>query len=335
MKWIRNILFPIVPIYYLVTLLRNWLYDKEIKPSKSYDFPVLCVGNLSVGGTGKTPVIEYLIRLLKRDFKVATLSRGYRRTSNGFVLADETASALKIGDEPFQFYTKFKNEIAVAVDANRQNGIGQLRIQESPEVILLDDAFQHRKVKAGLSILLTVFDQLYVDDWMLPMGNLREPVSGAERANIVIVTKCPSGLTVHDKERVEKKLGLKTNQQLFFSHISYSDTVLGETHSYKLETLIGKKVAVVTGIAHPKPFIDYLKSIGLEFEHLDFPDHHVFGKKDIEEIGKRDLILTTEKDYMRLKVQSSLSNKLYYLPIAFKIDNASDFDNLVKKFVAT
>ena len=180
MKFIRIILFPIVPIYYLVTWLRNKLYDTGIKSSKSYDFPVICVGNLSTGGTGKTPMIEYLIRLLKDEKSLATLSRGYKRKTEGFVLADENANANTIGDEPFQFYTKF-NAIAVAVDSDRQNGIAQLRkLKIQPEVILLDDAYQHRKVKAGFNILLTAYNNLYYKDMVLPTGNLREPRSGAK-----------------------------------------------------------------------------------------------------------------------------------------------------------
>ena len=175
MKILRYILFPVVPIYYVVTWLRDKLYDLGIKSSKSYDFPVICVGNLSVGGTGKTPMIEYLIRLLHNDYKIATLSRGYKRNTRGFVVADATSDASSIGDEPFQFYKKF-NDIIVSVDADRQNGIARLRdLQPQPNVILLDDAFQHRKVKAGFNILLTSYGNLFTDDWLLPTGNLREP----------------------------------------------------------------------------------------------------------------------------------------------------------------
>ena len=199
MKFIRIILFPIVPIYYTVTWLRNRLFDRGIMPSKSYDIPVICVGNLSTGGTGKTPMIEYLIRLLKHQKSVATLSRGYKRITEGFVLADGDATADTIGDEPYQFYRKFK-DITVAVDSNRQNGIEQLlQLEPKPNVILLDDAYQHRKVKAGLNILLTPYYKLYTDDIVLPTGNLREPRSGANRANIIVITKCPSDISDADE----------------------------------------------------------------------------------------------------------------------------------------
>src|SRR6478752_5452103 len=195
MNLLRKILFPFAVLYGFITSIRNFLYDNNLLKSYSFDLPIIAVGNLSVGGTGKTPQIEYLIRLLSPKYKVATLSRGYKRKSEGFVLADETSNAEILGDEPFQFFQKFKN-IQVAVDANRKNGIEQLLSQsEKPEVILLDDAYQHRKVKAGFYILLTTYDDLFCKDFILPMGNLRESRRGAKRADVVIVTKCPSTIT--------------------------------------------------------------------------------------------------------------------------------------------
>jgi tetraacyldisaccharide 4'-kinase len=189
MNLLRKILFPFAILYGFITSIRNFLFDTGILRSYSFDLPVIAVGNLSVGGTGKTPQIEYLIRLLSDKYKVATLSRGYKRQSEGFVLANSTSDAVQLGDEPFQFYQKFKN-IQVAVDANRKNGIEQLLSNSNaPEVILLDDAFQHRKVKAGFYIMLTSFGDLYCNDFMLPTGNLRESRNGVQRANVVIVTK--------------------------------------------------------------------------------------------------------------------------------------------------
>ena len=183
MNFLRKILFPLAFLYWLITFIRNWLYDKGIFKSSSFNIPIIAVGNLSVGGTGKTPQIEYLIRLLSENYKVAVLSRGYKRTTEGFILADEKATASSIGDEPFQFYSKFPN-IQVAVDANRKYGIENLlQLSNKPDVILLDDAFQHRKVKAGFYILLTAFDDLFCDDYILPFGNLREPSSGKKRAD--------------------------------------------------------------------------------------------------------------------------------------------------------
>src|SRR6187551_1461615 len=202
MNFLRKILFPFAILYGFITGIRNFLFDIGILISYSFDVPIIAVGNLSVGGTGKTPQIEYLIRLLSDKYKVATLSRGYKRQSEGFVLANENSDALELGDEPFQFYQKFKN-IQVAVDANRKNGIEQLLTNSNPpEIILLDDAFQHRKVKAGFYIMLTSYGDLYSNDFMLPTGNLRESRSGAQRANIVIVTKCPVNLSLDNQNTI-------------------------------------------------------------------------------------------------------------------------------------
>ena len=224
MKLLRKILFPIVPIYFIVTWLRNKLYDLGLKPSRCFAHPVICVGNLSTGGTGKTPTIEYLIRLLKKPYKVATLSRGYKRETSGFIIADDSATSKSIGDEPYQFHSKFR-DITVSVDANRQHGIEQLLKLKQSDVILLDDAFQHRKVKASFNILLTCYNDLYCDDIVLPTGNLREPISGAKRAHSIVVTKCPMNLSSFEKEKIRVKLSILNHQQVYFSSISYSETV--------------------------------------------------------------------------------------------------------------
>ncbi|MGC1203458.1 MAG: tetraacyldisaccharide 4'-kinase [Flavobacteriaceae bacterium] len=332
MKMLRYILFPFVPIYYLVTWLRNKLYDLGIKKSKFYDFPVICVGNLSAGGTGKTPMIEYLITLLKKDYKVATLSRGYKRQTKGFYLADETATAETIGDEPFQFYNKFKKDILVAVDADRQNGISELQKQKSkPEIILLDDAYQHRKVKAGLNILLTTYANPYFSDFVLPTGNLREPKHGANRADIIVVTKCPDELNESTKAGFIKRIRPSENQNVFFSSIRYSDNVISEHSTIELKEL--SNVTLVTGIANAKPLVDFLNSKHLNFEHLNFKDHHGFSQKDIEILKTKTLIITTEKDFMRLKHYKSLKDKLFYLPIKVVIENEEKFNKRIEEFV--
>ncbi len=332
MKLIRKILFPIVPIYYLVTWLRNKLYDLGIKKSVSYNFPVICVGNLSVGGTGKTPMIEYLIRLLKDDFKVATLSRGYKRKSKGFQIGDKNTTVDVLGDEPFQFYSKFKDDIKVAVDSNRSEGINILRrLEDYPEVILLDDAFQHRKVKAGFNILLTTYGNIYTEDFVLPTGNLREPRSGAKRANVIIVTKCPKDLSKSEKVAILSKLKLQNHQFVFFSSIAYADEVFSNDSSKNLESL--PNFTLVTGIANAKPLVDFLEAKNLNFEHLNFKDHHDFSQEDILKLEKQELIVTTEKDYMRLKQYESLKEKLFYLPITVIIDNALKFNEIIKQAV--
>ncbi|WP_317192721.1 tetraacyldisaccharide 4'-kinase [Gelidibacter pelagius] len=333
MKLLRYLLFPIVPIYYIVTWLRNKLYDWGIKKSTSYNFPVICVGNLSVGGTGKSPMIEYLIRLLKSEHDLATLSRGYKRQTEGFVIADETATASSIGDEPFQFHQKF-DDIIVSVDGDRVHGISQLTaLGKPPEIILLDDAFQHRKVKAGFNILLTAFDDLYTDDILLPTGNLREPRQGAKRADIIVVTKCPENLSEERKRQIENDINPLARQEVFFGRIVYSKSVRNNGDQLDLETLKSRPFTLVTGIANPKPLVAHLKSLGLDFDHLKFKDHHDFSENDIAGLKQKPLIVTTEKDMVRLQPHFKERGLLYYLPIEIRIDRQPEFDTLISNFV--
>ena len=332
MKLLRKILILIVPVYYIVTWLRNYFYDIGILESKSYDFPVICVGNLSVGGTGKTPMIENLIRILQSNNKVAILSRGYKRKSKGFHLATKTTNVEDIGDEPFQFFSKFEN-IFVAVDSNRQNGIAELQRQINPDIILLDDAFQHRKVKAGFNIMLTTYNNLFVHDMLLPTGDLREPKKGANRANVIVVTKCPEDLTEAQKQDIVKAINPKTNQTLFFSSIVYSRKLKTLNNEIELKSLKDKEFTLVTGIADPTPLVNHLKSQDFNFEHLNFGDHHNFSSKEIAVIQSKKLIITTEKDYMRLKTR--VKNNLYYLPIEVKLNNQEMFESLIKNYLNT
>ena len=336
MKFIRVLLFPVVPIYFLITWVRNKMYDFGWLSSKSYDLPIISVGNLSTGGTGKSPTIEYLVRLLQNDYKLATLSRGYKRESRGFQIANERSDARQIGDEPFQFYQKF-NKITVAVDADRQNGISNLISKVRPEVILLDDAFQHRKVKPGFSILLTSYDNLYSKDIVLPTGNLREPRSGAKRANCIIVTKCPSQLTSSQKASIISGLKPETKQQVFFSSIDYHNKIFSTNGESDLDDLRTVTFTLVTGIANPKPMLDYLSHNGFKYEHLAFADHHQFKASEIEGLKKKTVILTTEKDYVRLKDHFDSTNEtsLYYLPISFRINEQEQFDTTIKMFLKT
>ena len=330
MKFIRIILFPIVPIYYLVTWVRNWLYDSGIKSSKSYNFPIICVGNLSTGGTGKTPMIEYLIRLLKDKKSLATLSRGYKRQTEGFLLANANVTADSIGDEPFQFFRKFE-DIQVAVDANRQHGIEQLMtLGEKPEVILLDDAYQHRKVRAGFNILLTDYTNIYYKDIVLPTGNLREPRSGSKRADVIVVTKCEKNISEAEKSDITSKLKLKKNQKLFFSFVEYADTVTSDLKKLELATL--PKFTLVTGIANAKPLVAFLANKGLKFDHLEYGDHYKFRASDIANLASKSIIITTEKDYVRLSGNESLMDKVYYLPIQIKIDKPEIFNEAISVF---
>ncbi len=332
MNFLRKILFPFAILYGFITSIRNFLYDKGILKSYSFDLPVIAVGNLSVGGTGKTPQIEYLIRLLSNNYKVATLSRGYKRKSEGFVLADAHSNAEILGDEPFQFYQKFPN-IQVAVDANRKNGIEQLLSQpQKPQIILLDDAFQHRKVKAGFYILLTAYNDLFSDDFILPTGNLRESRSGAKRADVIIVTKCPSDISEIEQNKIKEKIGIKT--PIFFTYIDYDDAVFSKDEQLDVNDLKNVNKLLLAGIAKPKPFFAYLQAE--KNKTMVFPDHHDFTQQDIETIkerAKNQIIITTEKDFVRLNGKLS-DEKLYYLPIKSSfIQNGSDFDKTIIDYV--
>jgi tetraacyldisaccharide 4'-kinase len=332
MNFLRKLLFPVAFIYWLVTWMRNYFYDKQIFKSKSFDLPIIAVGNLSVGGTGKTPQIEYLIRLLQDKYKLATLSRGYKRETSNFVLANDSTTVKQIGDEPFQFFTKFP-KVNVAVDANRINAITQLlKLEDKPEVILLDDAFQHRKVKAGFYILLTTYSDLFCKDYILPFGNLREPSSGKKRADMIIVTKCPSDISELAMHQIKGKL--KTDRPVFFSSIIYDDFAYSEIGSKKIIDLKASKKIIITGIAKPKPFIMFLKQEGDVV--LEFPDHHNFTEKDIDnikKIAKKHTIITTEKDFMRLK-GSLPKEQLYYLPIkSTVVKDAAIFDENILNYV--
>lgn len=331
---LRKLLFPFAILYGIVTSIRNFLYNESIFKSYSFPIPIIAVGNLSVGGTGKTPQIEYLIRLLQDDYKVAVLSRGYKRKSEGFVLADEKSTVEILGDESFQIFQKFP-QIQVAVDANRKNGIEKLlELKNKPEVILLDDAFQHRRVKAGFYILLTAFDDLFCDDYILPTGNLRESRNGANRADIIVVTKCPNIISEAEKERIKSKIGL--SKTIYFSTIAYDDFVYDNNSSLPISEIKLKEKLLLAGIAKPDLFFDYLKQPTDDI--LSFPDHHHFTENDIKTIKnktKNQLIITTEKDYVRLH-NHNLQSNVYYLPIKSKfLSDGDDFNKTIKNYVGT
>jgi len=335
---LRKILYPFSLLYGIITSFRNFLYNKQLKKSTKFKTPTIVVGNLSVGGTGKTPQIEYLIRLLQNDYKIAVLSRGYKRKSNDFIIANENSTAETIGDEPFQYYLKFAN-IIVCVDPDRTHGIQHLEALENPpDIILLDDAFQHRKVNAGFNILLTSYHNLYVDDGMLPTGNLRENKLGAKRAQVIIVTKCPNDISEVEQFEISKKLNLGTNQSIFFTTIEY-DTKLKGASNLNLSELENAGILLVTGIANPTPLAEYLISQKIKFKHLQYPDHHHFKEKDIAEINSEfkslksnnKIVLTTEKDYVRIFVDLQ---SLRYISIKTKfVKNKTIFDKLIKKYV--
>lgn len=295
------LLAPISWIYGLLVWLRNLLYDDHILRSTEVSIPTICVGNLAVGGTGKTPMSEYLINLLSQNYKVALLSRGYGRQTSGFRLANEHDTAQTIGDEPMQIHRHFP-DIPVAVCADRVKGVRRLQ-QLFPDLqcIILDDAYQHRKLRCGFSVLLTPYDRLYVHDHMLPWGRLRDLPSQSIRANVVVVTKCPDAMQPIDRRIVANALAMPSYQQLCFAQIAYQTLPLPATP------------LLLTGIANPSPILQHLQKQYPDTELMAFPDHHAFTNKDVKNILKKAkdyaCVVTTEKDYMRLQ-QTSLVEEL-------------------------
>ena len=331
----RFLLFPFSIVYILVTAIRNFFYDVGLFRTTSFDKPIIAVGNLSVGGTGKTPQIEYLIRLLK-GHSLAVLSRGYGRDTKGFLRADEAKTASDIGDEPLQFYKKFR-EITVAVDEDRVHGIQQVT---NASVVLLDDAFQHRKVKAGFYVVLTKYNELFSNDFVLPTGNLRERRIGVQRANAVVITKCPSTISLAEQNATKKLIRRYFKGPIFFSSINYSTELFGvDKQRISTSELCAYEVLLVTGIANPMPMLAHLSGLGCKYTHVSFSDHHQFSDKELHDLqqqfeaikSKRKIIITTEKDYVRLDNQ--LTN-MYYLAIETNfINRQNEFDNLILAYV--
>ena len=331
---INKTLLPLSWLYGLGVWFRNKLFDWGILPSEEFSVPIISVGNISVGGTGKTPHTEYLIRMLSPKFKIAVLSRGYKRKTSGFILADEKSDSSIIGDEPFQMYRKFP-EIKVAVDANRRRGISKLLTlpeKDRPDIILLDDAFQHRYVKPSLSILLTDINRLMYEDKLLPAGRLREPVKNKSRAEIIIVTKCPEDIKPIDYRVIGKDMHIYVCQTLFFTSFKYGKLVPVFSEKQLVKTLEDIKlcdfeILLIAGVASPQGLIKEMHKYAKTVESLIFSDHHAFTGEDIAEIkqrydkilGKNKIIITTEKDAVRLmdypNLDENIKNALYYLPI--------------------
>lgn len=327
-KW----LYPISFLYGMGVGLRNKLFDWKVLQSRSFNIPIICIGNITVGGTGKTPHTEYLIKLLQDDFHVAVLSRGYKRKTKGFILANTESSVGSIGDEPYQIKRKFP-QISVAVDEKRVRGIEKLCQQNNPkvEVILLDDAFQHRYVDAGLNIVLTDYHRLFCEDTLLPVGRLREPEKAKNRAHIIIVTKCPDTIKPIDFNIISKRLKLFAYQKLYFSSFKYGDLtpVFPESGATPRELQsLGRdeNVLLVTGIASPTVLETELRKYTSKIQSVTFGDHHNFKNKDIKliteqfnKLGDKKLIITTEKDATRLATHPAVSKELkaciYALPI--------------------
>jgi tetraacyldisaccharide 4'-kinase len=338
---LRILLFPFAWLYYVVTQIRNRLYEQGLKPSVTFDIPVVSVGNLSIGGTGKTPMIEYLIRLLQDKYKIATLSRGYGRQTKGIRIADPGDDALSIGDEPFQFYKKFGKHITVSVGEERALAI-PLILQDRPEtqVILLDDAFQHRQVVPRFSILLTDYSRPFYDDYLLPSGRLRESRHSAGRADVIVVTKCPDDISGRELQDIEKSIERYAGKPVFFTRIRYGSPMPFSNTTNN----ISQKFVLITAVANSKPLESYVGRTYSLLKHFDYRDHHYYTEGEIKSWlavsnnSPEVCFLTTEKDRVKLdapEFQHLISGRpFFYLPIevAF-IKDGKDFDELVLNIV--
>lgn len=346
-----RVLTPFAWIYGGVVTLRNRLFDWGVLPAERYPLPVICIGNLAVGGTGKTPHVEYLVRLLSGRYRVAVLSRGYKRRTKGFRLADRTDSSETIGDEPFQLKTKFP-QLMVAVAEDRRAGIQRLRElpeEQRPQLLLLDDAFQHRYVKPSFTILLTDSHRIYTRDALLPVGRLRESAMGADRADVVVVTKCEPLPVEKDRTAIRKELALREGQALCFSEIRYGDLCPlfpEEAQPRALASVAEEEVLLWTGIAHPEPLERWLRQHTKRLTTIAFPDHHAFTEADVrridavyQQLPSPKLMVVTEKDAARLRTCSLLPSawraSLYDLPIMVGFSAADEqlFNRLVERHI--
>ena len=344
----RFLLFPAALVYGLIVRIRHWLFNRGYLKSISFSLPVISVGNLSLGGTGKTPFVEYLVRLLSEQYKVATLSRGYGRNTTGFLIGDQFSGHQDVGDEPMQYIRKFGNKITVAVDEDRCRGVSYLMENDNNlEVVLLDDAFQHRYIKPGISLLLTDFNKLYKEDYLLPVGTLRDIVLSAKRADIIIVTKTHRVLSPISKQRVLEVLNPDKNQLVYFSYIDYGHLLaMPGSEDFEVPKNISK-IIMFSGMVNANPLEEHLRFQCNELVVFNFPDHHVYSRRDLQKIKKayddayerKKLIVTTEKDAMRLLNSPYLSElkylPLFYIPIKVRLHgtDAVSFNKQILEYV--
>lgn len=342
---VRMLLFPFSLIYGLVVWIRNRLFDKGIFSSSSFNLPIIGVGNLSAGGTGKSPMVEFLLGKFQDRYQLAVLSRGYKRKTVGYAIADEQTTALEIGDEPMLFFKKFPS-VAVAVGEERIVAIPQL-LHDRPgtEAILLDDAFQHRYVKPGVNILLTDYSNLFTRDWFLPTGDLRDLKSSYKRADIIVVTKCKRTMTTEEKNNIIKEIGPLPHQKIFFTTIQYGEPYHIVTQQHRAID-DNTEVLLVSGIANPKPLKKYLSDYSDAYYEMPYSDHHIFSIDDWKDIRKRfdsipsdnKIILTTEKDAVRLTKfnQSLVDYPFYVIPmqVQFLFNEEDGFTEFISKFIA-
>lgn len=350
----KYLLFPFSFLYASILSVRNLLFDWGILKSSSFDLPIISVGNISVGGTGKTPHTEYLINILQEKYELASLSRGYKRKSKGFLLADKNSNSHDLGDEPMQMNRKF-SKLHVAVDADRVNGVQHLLSVENGlnlDCILLDDAYQHRYIKPGLSILLIDYNRPISKDFVMPMGRLRETSSGKKRADIIIVSKCPHDLSDSEADKLRNDIRPLSHQKLYFTCLDYAPIQpVFKSQKELIQLDFSKKesqgILLVTGIANPAPLRKYLKEFCSEFDEIQFPDHYTFKDKNLEQIedtfkslnSKNKVIVTTEKDAVRfldMSIKSdAIKENMAYIPLQIKFikQSNSQFDKQIHDFV--
>lgn len=315
------------------------LFDIGILPSKKFDFPVIGVGNLSVGGTGKTPMVNYIIDLLKDDKMVGVVSRGYKRETSGFVLANYHTRYPEIGDEPMLFFERYRNRILLAVCESRVEGIKKLKKRLNPDVFVLDDSYQHRRVKPGFNVLIMDYNRPYYKDFLLPAGRLRESILFTNRAHAIVVTKCPADLEQTKKEKIAKRL-TKNTERVFFSSVYYHPEIISKNFSIPSIEAKNYYALVVCGIANPKPFLEHSEQMFKDIIPMVYPDHHNYSVQDVENILQKfetiaepKLIITTEKDYVKLKLHHSLDEFLFYQKIDYQIDREKDFQQAIRNYV--
>ena len=341
----RILLLPISLLYHIVLSIRHKLYDWHFLKSLGFEYPIIGVGNLNLGGTGKTPTVEYLINILRPHYRVATLSRGYGRKTKGFQRADNQSTYETIGDEPLQYFRKFP-DVQVAVDEDRLNGMRQLIWgKNTPDVYLLDDAFQHRRIKAGYNLLLTDYQRLYCDDFLFPAGTLRDIKSAAKRADLIVVSKSPKALEETEKQRIIKKLNPKKHQIVFFSYLEYEPLQPLNEAAKRISTENAESVLAFCGIANPEPFAEELKKHYKTVDFLQFADHHAYTENDAKTIlkrfeklgGEKKIIVTTEKDAARLTNSPYLcqfeTTPLYDLPVTVRFHEEEKFNEEIVNYV--
>ena len=335
MSQLRKLLFPISITYYIFQLIKNKLYDLRILKVTEFEIPTLCIGNLSLGGSGKTPLVNYIIKNFKNKYKIAFLSRGYNRNTSGYILVNDENSAQEIGDEPYLIKRNHK-KLIVSVSENRVHGIKKtIEKFKGIQMFILDDAFQHRRLKCSLNIVLSKFDSPFYNDFIIPVGNLREPKCGIKRANIIIITKCPLNINENQKTNIYNKINPSINQKVFFSSIIYNNYLIGR-NKIQIKNLVGSSLILVTGIADSSSLEKYLLEKDIVFNHIKFNDHHKYVKSDIQKIKSKStnkLIITTEKDYYKIIGIEKLSN-IYFQGIDIKFHcPKEDFNMEIKKYI--